>query len=139
MAIKTLPSKEHVFTIDVKGSGTGQTYSGTFKYKRPTIRVKSDIAKTKALLDGGLELDEDTSFIHRVLSSLRHTLVEHPQWWIEQDYGFEMDESDINVLLDIFKECNEFEKSWFDQVWAPKTSESEESEQKKPKATKTTK
>ena len=130
MPIKTLPAMEHVFTVELKGSGTGQAYAGTFKYKRPTIRIKSDIAKTKAILDGGLELDSDMDFIHNVLASLRHTLVEYPEWWTDKDFGFEIDESDLNVVLDIYKECNEFEKQWFDKVWSDKPSETKESEPK---------
>lgn len=125
MAIKTLPAKEHTFTVDIKGLGTGQVYSGTFTYTRKTIRMKSEIAKTKAVLDGGLVLDEDMSFYHEVLAELRHTLKDSPQWWVDLDYGFELDELDTNVVFEIYKECNDFEANWRQtaQKAAPKTTE----------------
>lgn len=130
MAIKKLPAMEHTFTVEIKGSVTGQIFSGTFTYLKPTIRMKSDIAKTRALLDGGLPLDKDTAFLHEVLAELRHTLIDAPPWWIDKDYGFEL--RDFNVILDIFKECDEFEKTWFNAVWANEVSESEESEPQEP-------
>lgn len=126
MSITHLPNMEHVFTVKIKGSETGQVYEGTFKYKRPTLRIRSEISKTAALLNGGiLGLDEDTAFTHAIFANLKHTLVETPEWWKKADYGFEL--YDLNVALDIYKQTQEFEKKWMDQVWK------EESKEKKAK------
>lgn len=119
MSIKSLPSMEHVFTVDIKGSETGQQFQGTFKYKRPNIRIQSEIAKTSAMLDGGLSnIDKDTKFLHSVLATLQHTLIDVPEWWQKADSGYEL--YDHNVIFDIYTHCNKFEKKWFDEVWADK-------------------
>lgn len=119
MAIKALPSMEHNFTISVKGTETGQQFDGSFTYKRPNLRAKSEIAKTAAMLDGGLKnIDEDTKFLHSILATLKHTITNSPEWWIKADFGFEL--YDINVILDVYRACSEFEKKWFDAVWLDK-------------------
>lgn len=125
MSIKTLPSMEHVFTVDLKGEETGKVFEGTFTYKRPNLRVQSQIAKTTAVLDGGIaNLDPDTKLIHNILATLKHTLIEYPKWWEETDYGYEL--YDVNIPIEIYKNIKEFEKDWMDKVW----SEEEESETK---------
>ena len=125
MSIKALPSMEHVFTIDLKGSETGNKFEGTFKYKRPNLRVQSEIAKTQALLNGGIQgLDEDTAFLHMMIANLRHTLTESPQWWKECDYGYEL--YDSNVIIEIFKQTREFEQNWINTVWGEKSQSTTE-------------
>ena len=122
MSLKVLPSMEHSFTIDIKGSETGQQYDGTFTYKRPNLRVKSEISKTAARLDGGMtNLDDDTKFLHSILATLKHTLIKSPEWWEKADYGFEL--YDLNVIFDIYKCCSDFEKDWFNRVWESKDSD----------------
>lgn len=129
--IKTLPSMEHTFTIDVLGSETKQRYTGTFTYKRPNLKLKSEIAKMTARLNEDLKsLDSDMAFIHQVLATLRYTLQagDNAEWWIKNDYGYAL--FDVNVILDIYKECQKFEDKWFNEVWAePEKAE----EKKKPK------
>jgi len=116
MSIKTLPSMEHTFTINIKGSETAQQFDGTFTYKRPNQRMKSEIAKTTARLNEELKgLDEDTLLVHRILASLRHTLIKSPEWWQKSDFGYEL--YDVNVIFEIFKACTNFENEWFEKVW----------------------
>ena len=122
MPIKALPSMEHTFTLSVKGSETGRHFDGTFKYKRPNIRTQAEIAKTAAILDGGLaNLDEDTKFLNAMLARLKHTIIEHPEWWAKEDYGYEL--YDVNVLFELYKECDKFEKDWFEKVWSEEAAE----------------
>lgn len=119
MSIRALPPMEHTFTVSVEGTETGQKFDGTFTYKRPNLRVKSEISKTAAMLDGGiLTLDEDTKFLHSILASLKHTLNKCPDWWKDADFGYEL--YDVNVILEIYKACSEFEKQWFAKVWEGK-------------------
>jgi hypothetical protein len=116
MSITKLPSMEFTFTIKIKGTDTPTIWEGTFKYRRPNRRMKSEIAKTTAMLNGGIPgIDEDTAFLHELLAYLKHTLVEHPQWWKDKDYGYEM--HDDNVAVEIYKKTQEFEKEWKDQAW----------------------
>lgn len=120
MSIKSLPSMESTFTLSVKGSETGQMFDGTFTYRRPNLRVKSEIAKTTARLNADLKnLDEDTKFLHNVLATLRHTLVKSPDWWMTADHGYEL--YDLNVIFEIYKACSKFEDDWFKSVWAEET------------------
>ena len=116
MSIKALPSMEHTFTLNVKGSITGQHFDGTFTYKRPSLRGQSDIAKMASRLNEDLKnLDEDTKILHNVLSNLRHTLIQAPEWWKACDYGYEL--YDVNVIMELYKETVNFENKWFEKVW----------------------
>lgn len=127
MSIKALPPMTHTFTLKVTGENTARVYEGTFNYKRPNIRVDSEIAKTKAMLDGGLaNLDEDTQYFHKIHSILRHTLTEVPDWFKECNYGLDL--YDYNISLEIYKEINKFEKEWQEKVW--KSDEKKEEEVK---------
>jgi len=117
---------EHSFRINLKGEETGKIFEGDFVYKRPSIRTDSEISKTKAMLDGGMNLDEDTQFIHKVLATLKHTIQNCPKWWEDSDFGFEL--YDLNVVFDVYKETQKFEKEWRDKVWVEESPE----ETKKP-------
>lgn len=131
MAITKLPPLEQTFTIEVKGDETGKIFSGTFTYKKPNIKAKSDIAKTKAALDGGFMLDAETDFLHRIYATLRHTLIDFPEWWEEEDYGFSL--LDTNVALEIYKETIDFEKSWRDAIQTGNSEKSSKTQGKQSK------
>lgn len=104
-----LPPQEHSFTIEVKGTQSGQTFEGSFTYARPTLGINILIGKSKAFITGGLPVDPDTDAVVEMLATLRHTLVKFPDWWKESEFGSKM--QDLNVLFEIMKKCNEFEKS----------------------------
>lgn len=104
-----LPPQEHTFTIKVTGNKSGQTFEGSFTYSRPTLGVNIQIGKTKAFITGGLPLDADTDAVVEMLATLRHTIVKFPDWWKESDFGSKL--LDLNVLFEIMKQCNEFEKN----------------------------
>ncbi|NIU02219.1 MAG: hypothetical protein GWN01_15355 [Nitrosopumilaceae archaeon] len=106
--MKNLPNMSHVFTVKIKGEETQKQFEGTFKYQRPNLKVDSEIDKTRALLDGGIKgLGEDIRDLHRILATLRHTIVEYPDWWEDCDFGYEL--YDLNVVLDIYMETKKFE------------------------------
>jgi hypothetical protein len=116
MTIPTLPPMEHTFTIDVRGSDTGQQFQGSFTYKRPNLRAKSNAAKLAARLNEDLKnLDEDTKLLHSILAELRFSLVQYPDWWQKSDFGLEL--YDVNVVFDIYRACIDFENSWVEKVW----------------------
>ena len=116
MSFSTLPAMEHSFSINTEGTDTKQRFTGNFTYKRPNIRLKSDISKMTARLNEDLQnLDEDVAFLHFVLSTLRYTLTNMPDWWKEADYG--MDLYDTNVILDIYKAVRKFETSYFEELY----------------------
>jgi len=132
MSIKALPPMEHTFHIDIKGSNTGQKWDGNFTYKRPNLRAQSEIAKTAARLNEDLKnIDESMAFLHNVLASLRHSIVESPEWWKQSDYGFEL--YDTNVVLDIYKACQEFEDEWFAKVWGDEDKKEDKKKEDKKK------
>lgn len=130
MSIKVLPSMEHTFTIKLQGSETGQMFEGTFTYKRPNRRIKSEISKTVARLNEDLKnLDEDTKFIHRLLSALKHTLIKIPDWWAKTDFGYEL--YDDNVIIAVYEACSNFEDKWFKEVWEDQKEETKKKEESK--------
>lgn len=126
MSNNALPKMDHVFTVDIKGEETGKKFAGTFKYTRPNLRIDSEIEKTRAILDGGIKgLREDIKDLHKILATLRHTLIEYPEWWEENDFGYEL--YDLNVVLDIYMETRKFEADFEDKLHgedkAPKGNE----------------
>lgn len=125
MSIKSLPSMEYSFNVDLEGSDTKQRWSGNFVYKRPNLRVKSQISRMTARLNEDLaNLDEDTVFLHRVLAALRHNLIESPQWWKDNDYGFEL--YDLNIILEIYRVTQKFENDYFEKVWGNQEEKKDE-------------
>lgn len=118
MSNQELPAQEHSFTLDLIGSDSRLPRKGNFVYKRPGIFTQSEISKTLARLNGDLKnLDEDMQFIHEIIAMLRHTLIEAPKWFVELNYGYHEDFRDTNVLLELYKETREFEKSFREKVW----------------------
>lgn len=126
--MKSLPSKEHTFVLDLKGT-SGAEYKGSkFTYKKPNIRTMSEIAKTTARLNEDLpQLDPDIKFLHSVLATLKHTLVEVPKWWEDSDYGFELD--DLNMIFDVYDKCKKFENEYAKKAFGEAKSESEKREE----------
>lgn len=104
-----LPPQEHTFTIQILGNKSGQTFEGSFTYARPTLGTNIQIGKTKAFILGGLPVDPDTDAVADMMATLRHTLVKFPDWWKDSDYGAKL--MDLNVLFDLMKQCNDFEKA----------------------------
>lgn len=125
MSISTLPSMETTFTLNLKGTDTAKQYDGSFTYRRPNRRAKSEAAKLTARLNEDLKnLDEDTKFVHEVLGTLRFTLVESPEWWAKEDYGLNL--YDENVIFEIYKVCMKFEREWTEKVWGNQEKAKEE-------------
>lgn len=120
--IKSLPSMEHSFTASIKGTETGQMFEGTFTCRRPNLRIQSEIAKTEAILNGGLSnLDDDMRSLHRVFATLKHVIIQSPEWWVKSDLGFNL--YDVNVPLELYKTYKEFDDKWFKQVWLDEKEE----------------
>ena len=126
MSVTALPSFDHTFTVNIEGTDTKQNFTGTFTYRRPNLRAKSEIAKMTARLNEDLKnLDEDVAFLHNVLATLRYSLSPHDNagWWKNSDYGYNL--FDVNVVIDIYKECRKFEDEWFNKVWGETPKEAE--------------
>jgi hypothetical protein len=127
--ISALPPQEHSFTINVKGSSTGEQFQGSFTYARPTLGTNIEIAKTEAFMKGGAALDEDASIITNILATLRHTLIKYPDWWKEAGFGANM--YDVNVVLAIMGECNKFEKERLEKINKATESKDEQANRSK--------
>lgn len=116
MNLQVLPPMEHTFSIKVTGSETGQIFEGSFTYKRPNLRTRTNIDKQKAILDGGIpNLDEETKLFHEILSKLKYTIINAPEWWVKSDGGLDL--YDLNVVLEINAKTNQFEKDWREKVY----------------------
>ena len=124
MAIRELPSMVHTFTIEVKGSDTGQNFQGTFTFTRPSLRVQSQIEKTEARLNEGMEsISEDLKYIHKMVAYLKHTLSNTPEWWVKSDHGLDL--YDINVVFELWKAVTAFNNNWWDKVWSEEEKKQE--------------
>ena len=131
---KELPPMEHEFELEEEGNITGATYSGKFRCKIPNVKTQALIAKHKAMLDGGFELDLKTHNLHYMISYLRYTLVEpnpkkgieagYPEWWAQADLGYDL--YDVNIIEKVYKTVLDFEKDWLEKVWGPEKEEEKE-------------
>ena len=114
---KKLPSTTKRFSIDLEGSLTKIKYEGEFECKIPTARNQAEISKYKAFLNGSSVdgLDVGTINFHHMISHLRYTLAESPDWWKEKEGGYDL--YDINVVEKVYDNVLEFEKSWIIEIW----------------------
>jgi len=123
MSIQSLPPMEHTFSIDLKGSETGKLFQGTFTYKRPNLKSRSEIAKTVARFNEDVKtLDADTKVLHEIMAALKHTLVASPDWWVKSNDGFDL--YDLNVIYEVYKSCSDFNAEWLKKVWQDEEAKS---------------
>ena len=121
----SLPDMTHSFKISVRGAETHHEWTGSFKYKRPSLGDRSRIDAMRARLSGDLETltGEVQDFIEAV-SHLRFTLDEYPDWWSELSYGLDM--HDGNVISEIYNRCLDFEATYRERMFSGKKEDVEE-------------
>ena len=113
----TIPDMAYDFTIDVEGSLTKKQYAGDFKCRIPTLKMRAQAELKNAELNRGLEKDIDPSIAqcHYMVSYLRITLTEAPEWWRKSDHGYEL--YDSNIVSAVYSVVMEFEEKWMKTVW----------------------
>ena len=124
--MKKLPSNLNSFNItDVEGIITKTKYSGNFVSKVPNLRIQADIAKFRGSLNGGDDggLDLGTKNLHHMIAYLKFVLTEHPKWWEEADYGYEL--YDLNVIETIYEQAIKQEDIWVKAAWGEENDEEE--------------
>lgn len=96
-----IPDKESVFDFEHVGELTGKKYEGQF-----TVRCVLNIAQKHAMeiektrLLGNFSNPTDGLVgIAVILSSLRHKVVDGPEWWKQSAGGSSLDDEDVLVAL----------------------------------------
>ena len=103
-----MPKMETRFSINVVGEETKVNYMGEFVYRRPNLSERSLIETMRARLSGDLRtVSADIDDHNIMVSHLRWTLKEFPDWWKAADFGGAL--WDANVVREIYKKCSEFE------------------------------
>ena len=111
----SLPNMEHSFKVQTVGSETGINWAGDFKYRRPTLGARSRIEKSRAMLQGDISnVDQEVENFNYMISYLRHTLTEYPEWWLETGFGYEL--YDGNIVSEVFNKVMEYESEWKKKV-----------------------
>ncbi len=117
--MKSLPSMEHAFSVDIIGEETQERFNGNFTYKRPSLGRRNEIEKMIVKLSEDLfSLSDDVKFFNRMVSQLRYGLIESPEWWVKSNYGLDL--YDANVVIEIYKKVMEFETKWETEVYGKK-------------------
>lgn len=110
-----LPLMQHTFNISVKGSETSKIFEGSFTYVRPNLHKRAEISKMRTRLSGDLKnLPYDVQLFNEMCATLFYCLQEKPQWWSDSNEGRDL--YDINVVEEIYKECQDFEQEWLSKV-----------------------
>lgn len=119
----SLPDMEYPFQIQLTGNESGVNWVGKFKYLRPSLGARGRIAAMRSRLNGDLENLDDPEVIdfHHMISHLRHTIIESPQWWKDTVNGYEL--HDGNVVSDIYNKCMDYEKEWKGKVHGGKAED----------------
>lgn len=113
--VTKLPSMEHTFTLNVIGSETKQAFDGTFTYKRPTLGKRLEANKMEARLrEEKITLDGNVNRYVEMISYLRFGLIAYPDWWKNSNFGLDL--YDINIIIELYNECDKFEAEWDKQV-----------------------
>lgn len=114
---KSLPETEMSFDIDLEGLTTKKKFTGTFRVKIPNLRVRVAADKELARLNEGLEKDlsESTLIFNKMVSYLRHVVVESPKWWKDAKEGYDL--YDANVVTAVYVKVLEFEEGWKLAIW----------------------
>lgn len=120
---KTIPNRDHEFTIKVVGDLTKESYEGEFQCKIPNLKTQSLIAKTKAFYNAGFDVTLDVSIknLHHMVAYCKHTITKAPEWFLASDYGYDL--YDENVLTEIYLKIVEHEEKWLESVWGKKDKE----------------
>lgn len=112
--LKRLPVDEKTFTLNLKGEATKQDFDGTFTFKIMDIKGQMEVPRIKALLSGGLKVDEDTAFLYHCIATNKVSIKTSPEWWVESDYGMRL--LDSNVLLELYTKYIEFENEFYTEL-----------------------
>lgn len=117
---KTLPPKEAVFKVKVKGSTSQDMFEGDFTVRIPTVRDMSQIGVEMAKLNGGViseQLDSNTYNLNNALSFLRVLIKDCPSWFSDSEeeggINYGLDTLDYNVPIEIFKIANKKVDEWY--------------------------
>lgn len=100
------PLREKVFTI-THVDAHGKTFTGAFRWVRPTLRDHLRIAAEQHRLSEGLELDVEYRGLAAMLAHLKVVLREVPKGWSWDEV------EDPALLAAIFDEVRRLEERWF--------------------------
>ena len=100
------------FTIDVKGSVTGEHYKGLFKIK-PLLshkdKLRRDEIRRSLLGERAVDASENAQTMASIFSKIYIHLIDAPSWWTNADNGSDLlDEEPVQqVLTEVLRIENE--------------------------------
>jgi hypothetical protein len=98
---------ERHFTVEARSVVDGKMYSGAFTAKKVTIGGQGRLGVIRARLNEGLQVDETTDYLHRMIAQCHVSLTRAPDWFSDLE-SFH----DIDILTAIFGEVMAFERSF---------------------------
>jgi len=108
----SLPPQEHQFEIDVIGEKTGERFTGNFVYKRLNLGEARQARCMKArLMDGLVNLDEETVNLCEMFSWLNFGLKKAPPWWGNPEELY-----DYNIISTVWMEVLDFENGFTSKI-----------------------
>jgi hypothetical protein len=106
-----LPSTESVFDFDFT-SDLGKKYEGQFTVRcLLNVRQKHllELEKTR-LLGNYVNPTDELAGMAIILASLRHRIIDAPEWWKQSDGGYNL--TDIDVLNVLYEKVLTAEVEW---------------------------
>ncbi len=116
MSKYSLPNMEFSFEYQGKGEESGMNWTGSFTYRRPTLRERALIDVMSKRMAGDLStVSQDVAYYNEASAHLRFTLKSYPEWWKDSDFGGML--YDANVIMDLYDKVLEFEAKWREKTF----------------------
>lgn len=115
------PPNVFSFKLDMVGDETGARWRGKFSYKRPTVGMRRDISQIESILNDqysqkyNIETpNSEVRSYNYTIAYLRICLEECPEWFVERNYGMDME--DENIVNFIAAKIKVFENSRIEKL-----------------------
>lgn len=134
---QSLPDKDFVFTLKIKGNISKLDWQGHFKGQIPTNGMRASIKRKEAILNAGLETEKRSCDLglpydsiidfHKAVAYISVVLSEYPEWLEVTNFGVDL--YDKNVVFEIYDKILAKENEWYEKIWGTEVeSDSKDSE-----------
>lgn len=104
-----LPPSQKAIHVTYTDDESGNTFGGAFVIRRMNIGQMSQMAVTKAEMNGGMpddSIEPAMRHLNTIRAHLRHAIVKAPEWWKPDEFY------SGDILMEVYEEVMNFEESF---------------------------